>query len=220
MSAPDSIAALLGRLTDNVHLRTAEEAEAERVESARAEIARDARTLRGQLEPTLPAEQYARLVPDRRLRALAAKYSVERGSVLIIGPADTGKTITLRRVARRLLAEAWRAGATEAPIIGGLWCSAIELAASIRETRMGSVCEAMRAAQRAPLLFLDELGQEVHDQRWLLQLLDARYMPRHRPTLTTSGLTKHQLIERYGDGAYRRLFQPVGTVVDLYGGCG
>jgi DNA replication protein DnaC len=220
VSAPSPAAAEYSKLLAHVRLLTPEEAEAERVGDARPEIVRLTRSFASKLGPKIDRAEFQRRVPDRRLQALVARYALERGSLLIIGGAGTGKTETAKRVARRLLSEAWKAGDLNHPVNSAVWTTALELATQLRSVRLGVECSALREAQRAGVLFLDELGQENWDPRWLLELLDVRYSPRSLPTITTSGLTHAQLVERYGSGAVRRLTEPRGTLVDLHPGGG
>jgi DNA replication protein DnaC len=74
-------------------------------------------------------------------------------------------------------------------------------------------------AETAPLLVLDELGQEIADDRWLLEFLNARYNS-GLPTISTSGLARPELEKRYGAGAVRRLVEPTGQFLDLFDACG
>jgi DNA replication protein DnaC len=216
VSAPDSIAKLLAPALDGVRFYSKEELDAERINDERAEIVRVTRNLRAAIEPKLTPQEFENYAPDPRLRGASEKYTTARGSLLALGPAGCGKTVMVKRLARRLLRDAWRAGDATAPIVHAVFVSALELTRAITETRLGVVCEALREAQRVPLLLLDEIGQEAHDPRWLLELLDRRYGPRHLPTIATSGLTHAELVARYGTGCVRRLTEPVGTLLDLF----
>ncbi len=155
----------------------------------------------------------------RRCRSLAERWEPSRGPICLLGPSESGKTSGLVALVRRLRREAYEAGNARHAIVGAAWVSALDLCRARREQRFGSVDLDLDLAKRTPLLFLDELGQEDADPRWLLELLDERYR-KGRPTLSTSGLTRAQLEARYGAGATRRLEQPGGQFVDLYGGEG
>ena len=93
--------------------------------------------------------------------------------MLVVGPAGVGKTVGLRALAYWLLRDAWNRGEADAGIVRGVWTTALELTRALRETRLGAPCEAFHEAQTARILFLDEIGAEPHDPRWLLDLLDA-----------------------------------------------
>lgn len=162
---------------------------------------------------------YAARAPDPRLQALASRWTPERGSMLILGPTGVGKTSTLVALVVRLIREAVQAADPEHILTGARWTSGLELVEARRETRLGAEDVVLGRARRARLLVLDELGQELGDPRWLLELIDDRYR-RSAPTLTTSGLTRAELEGRYGSGAVRRLVEPVGQVIDLHGGGG
>jgi DNA replication protein DnaC len=164
--------------------------------------------------------RWRELVRDARLRALAERYEPARGSLLILGPTGIGKSLTLQALARRMIRTAYDAGNETAPAVRTVWTTGPDLARAIRETRHGSTCALLADARRAPLLVLDEVGQETADPRWLLELVDARYTPRPLPTLSASGLTRAELEARYGSGAVRRLVEPVGAVVDVHRGGG
>jgi DNA replication protein DnaC len=220
MNAPDLVAAMLSQATAGMRFLSPEEAAAERIGAVQPEIAARSRLLKGHLGTGLAVAELNRRVPDARLRTAAESWSPSVGSLLIIGPAGSGKTEAARRIGRKQLRAAWLAGDADAPIVGALWTSALELTRALRDARLGTPCDVFREAQRVPLLFLDELGQENHDARWLIELLDARYAPRHRPTITTSGFTPQMLEERYGAGAVRRLVEPRGQLVNVHGGRG
>jgi DNA replication protein DnaC len=92
----------------------------------------------------------------------------------------------------------------------------LRLARVLRETRLGSSCEELEEARRCSLLWLDEVGQEQADPRWLLDLLNDRY-ERGLVTVTSSGLPKAELEKRYGIGTTRRFTEPEGVTLDLFG---
>jgi hypothetical protein len=212
VSAADVLTDVFGVLVE----RSPEDRDAERIEDARREIFRATRVLRARLQPVVSVgKRWRELVQRTELIALAEQYEPARGSMLVLGPAGVGKTVALMALASRLLGAAHRAGNAAHPVVRARWATGIDIACAMRETRFGSSCDEMREAQRAPLLFLDEVGQELGDSRWLLELLDERYRHR-RPTLTTSGLQLGQLDERYGTGAVRRLTEPLGARLDIW----
>jgi DNA replication protein DnaC len=154
-------------------------------------------------------------VRAQRLRNVAERYTLAHGNLRIVGPSGDGKTITVAALIRRVVDEAIATGDESSPVVGGLWISALELARSAREAPFGTRDPLLGDAIRAPLLVLDELGQERADDRWLMELMEPRYK-RGAITITTSGLTLEQLETRYGIGATRRLVEPRGRTIDLY----
>lgn len=159
-------------------------------------------------------------VHDARLVELVEGYDPARdGCALITGPSGVGKTTAAAVLPHRLLTLAFRCGDKEAPIVGAVWTSAPALQRARYETKRGSVDESFAPAVTAKLLFLDELGGEDGDGRWLMSLADERYRA-SLPTVTTAGFPLHVLRERYGVGAIRKLVEPIGTHLDLFGARG
>jgi hypothetical protein len=168
--------------------------------------------------------EFLECVPSERLRAIAQRYNPrEHGSMGLLGPAGCGKTVTAAAVATRLCTEAVDAyGGAERDssklewAARILWTTAAELCSARRQHRLGEgEAPTFKRAETAPLLMLDEVGQEIADDRWLLELLDVRYAS-GLPTLSTSGLTRAQLEGRYGSGTLRRLVEPNGRFIDLF----
>jgi hypothetical protein len=151
------------------------------------------------------------------LHPFIAGYDPARdGCTLISGESGVGKSTAAAVVAHRLLSQAFVEGDLSALIVGGHWTSAPELQRARQETKRGVVDEALAIAINARLLFLDELGGEPDDGRWLMTLADERYRF-SRPTVTTSGWGLPALRERYGVGAIRKLVEPLGTHLNLFG---
>lgn len=171
-------------------------------------------------------------VDSPKLRTLAQRWTpTGRGPLLLLGESGIGKTATALAVVHRLISDGERA----ARAAGTTRCAAFEVASRICWTTAPELirvrrghplgrgeCPEWRSTSQARLLVLDELGQEQADPRWLLELLDARYASPTQGlvTLSTSGLTREALEARYGFGAWRRLLEPGGHIVDLYGGTG
>jgi hypothetical protein len=218
--APQPVGAVAGEIASllrSVPLRSDDEIRAEILRENQETIRHRSRRFESRLVRCAAPRNpwWLERVKEPRLRALAERYELERGSVLVVGPSGIGKTLTAMAIARRLLATAYRAGNHEAPIVRAVWTSGPELARALRETRLGSAAEALAEARGAPVLVLDEIGQESAAPGWLLELLDERYRKR-APTLTTSGLTVEEIEKRYGSGAARRLVQPVGDTLNLF----
>jgi len=168
--------------------------------------------------------EFNQRVQEPRLRSAAERYRVEKhGNLALLGPAGCGKTMVAGSIIKRLCAEAVAAFIAPARDSSKLeyaarsvWTTAADLLNSRRQHRLGEgeAPEFLRA-ETAPLLVLDELGQEIADDRWLLEFLNARYN-RGLPTISTSGLGRLELDNRYGVGAVRRLVEPTGRFVDLF----
>jgi DNA replication protein DnaC len=168
--------------------------------------------------------EFSECVPSKQLQAVAQRYNpLEHGSLSLLGPAGCGKSVTACAVTARLCAEAVEAyvgrerdSAKLDWAVRIFWTTAAELCSARRQHRLGEgEAPAFKRAETAPLLVLDEVGQEIADDRWLLELLDVRYAG-GLPTLSTSGFTRTQLEARYGSGTLRRLVEPSGRFIDLF----
>ncbi len=129
--------------------------------------------------------------------------------VTLLGPAGAGKT-TLAAA----LAMAW------ASIHGRAaeFVPAVDLGVARQQHGLGEG-EPRRVLQAmaAPLLVLDDVGQEVEiGVPVVAHVLQHRY-DHVKSTVATSGLTVDQLVARYGSGVARRLLETVGgaTVLKL-----
>jgi len=174
---------------------------------------------------------FAPRVKHPALRTAAKKWTSDKGSLMLSGPAGIGKTVSAATIAWRLVRDgesaARAAGVASQVRVPAFkiatrvrWVSALDLIAARRGHPLGrGECALWETAATAGVLFLDEVGQEQAQAGWLLELLDARYR-RGVPTVTSSGLTKDELEKRYGSGAVRRLVEPGGVWIDAFGGPG
>lgn len=168
--------------------------------------------------------EFAERVTHQRLLGAATRYEIEHGNVAFVGPSGCGKSMTAAAIAWRLIDDATASycdsGGRDARKVDHaarmLWITAAALCMARKQHRLGEgEAPEVERAEGATLLFLDELGQEIADDRWLLEFLDVRYS-RQLPTITTSGLTQFELEARYGIGTRRRLVEPRGIFVDLF----
>ena len=78
--------------------------------------------------------------------------------------------------------------------------------------------ELVELAMRAPLVLIDDLGGERdHVHSALPDVLVERHAE-SRPTWVTTGLTREQLVKRYGQGIVARVFERatmIGVGVDV-----
>lgn len=170
-------------------LRLAPKPPSEAEDQARERARQAAREARRARIAAKRAELEAR--PGVHPRLLEAVRRRPTPSALLLGPTGVGKTT----------AALWlRAG------LAGPWRHARELAACERRHPLGEgEPPALSEACSAPVLYLDDLGTEdVRDVAVLQHVLERRYAA-GLPTVTTTGLTRDQLTERYGAATVRRL---------------
>lgn len=103
-----------------------------------------------------------------------------------------------------------------------VWTTAFDLVDSVRRHPLGEgEPQAVSDATSKRVLVLDDLGNERAAQgsaEALLDVLDRRYRTNSR-TITSSGLTREQLLDRYGQAFVRRLEEVRGEgaiVVDCF----
>lgn len=137
------------------------------------------------------------------------------GRVAVVhGPAGAGKTaLSVARFAdeleRPLASKRWGYSSRFVP------CYAIGEAAST--ARLGQPkAVAVELARRAHLLLLDDLGTEpnIEPVKAELRLVLHERFDLGLSTIVTTGLTRPQVAERYGDGVARRLFE--ASVLQVY----
>lgn len=174
------------------------------------------RSLPEQLKKFAGSDEARSIVREKKLLAVRDRYEPQHKNLLVIGPSGLGKTLVMIMAALRLANVARETTNAEHPICSSFWTSGLNLARALREQRLGSECAELEQARACRLLWLDEVGQELSDPRWLLDLLDSRYGT-GRVTVTSSGLRRADLEARYGTGAMRRFTAPDGAVFDLFG---
>jgi DNA replication protein DnaC len=139
---------------------------------------------------------------------LLADPLVLNRSLLVCGPTSAGKSTALGIMVRRtidggFIQDREKHGAARPHIA---WNYARALAQASRSHPLGQgECEAVVSARRAGILVLDDLGLE-RDQAEIVDVVHERY-EQGRVTWTTTGLTKIQLSERYGESFVRRLVE-------------
>lgn len=132
--------------------------------------------------------------------------------MLLIGPTGCGKTLTAVALARRWLrAQYVRVYSLDEPqdrisrIPKPVWQNVSALAKlNMRHPLGAGEPEEITAVVDAPFAVLDEFGWETSRDTTFREVLAERNF-RGRPTIATSGFTKQQIQERYGDAVVRRL---------------
>lgn len=171
-------------------------------EAARARVAtaeRDAVLL-----TSIPARfRWARLdAPELATRCqlngttpqLAGALVLRAAGAVFAGPAGSGKT--------SLAVACLHARGT------GLFVPALRLGTARQQSRLGGgEAPAVDDAVRAPLLLLDDVGQEAKTATNAVKDVVFARHDADRPTWITTGLSAKQLAEVYGDGFVRRIFE-------------
>lgn len=165
-----------------------------------------------------PQELAAR-VKHPHLLEVARTWRWGAGNVLFAGPTDIGKSTAAALLFRALLARAVTTGGREWDMAKSMqWFGAERLAAARREQRMGAgEAPDVLAAIHARLLVLDDAGWD-RDPLAVSEVTDARYEFGH-PTIITTGKSKTQLIEHYGEAVVRRMLDRGGRraiIVDAF----
>jgi DNA replication protein DnaC len=158
------------------------------------------------LEKTIPTYyRWARFsAPELRPRvpapALASAENAWRHDrVCLTGAARTGKTSLAVAMLRRWVSHANRPAAFVHAYRLGV--------ARIMHPAGHGEPELVEFAMRAPLVLIDDLGGERdHALSALPDLLVERHAE-NRPTWVTTGLTREQLVKRYGLGIVARVFE-------------
>jgi DNA replication protein DnaC len=181
---------------------------------------------------SLPAWDHADLAlgsrcpAHRDLLALVARWTRADGNVLLLGKTGAGKSTSAVAGAKRILR---RAEAQVLPVDEMAFAVRLrfvrgrDLVADARNHPLGSRGDPplFRAAERASLLILDEVGFEPPDVQagTIARLLERRYDDKSKRTWATSGLTKEQFAERYGAALGRKMGidEPEqGVVVEVF----
>ncbi len=185
----------------------------ERVEQ-RTEWKRRTALARARGEWTDDDAAFAGAVKSRKMRAVADRWSLNSGGLLLTGPTGCGKTSAARRALRRLV----RAATSERdPVLAFRWLTAVEIARARRNHPLGQGDPPIiEAAATASLLVLDELGHEALDES-IFEVLDRRYVAQLR-TIVTAGRPATELRERYGAACIRRIHEPGGAVIEAWDG--
>lgn len=165
-------------------------------------------------------------LPVRRALGDAIRgWTRSTGNMLLCGDTGTGKSTAAVALARRILrtAESRALPPDDMAFAVGLrFMTARALIADMRAHPLGAGNDSplYRAAARATLLVLDEVGFEPKDERNLpvQRLIEDRYDDQRKRTVVTTGLTLTQLADRYGAANVRRMGndQERGLVVEAF----
>jgi DNA replication protein DnaC len=196
-SAADWFRRNIGEIPPPVH-GAAEPADAPAKEKRSAAIAA--------LEKTIPASyRWAHFsAPELRQRAPAAAFAWAEDAwrhdrVCLMGASRAGKTSLAVAMLRRWVSHASRPAAL-------VHAYRLGVARILHPAGHGEP-EVVEFAMRAPLVLIDDLGGERdHALSALPDLLVERHAE-NRPTWVTTGLTREQLVKRYGQGIVARVFE-------------
>jgi hypothetical protein len=158
------------------------------------------------LEKTIPdSYRWARFsAPELRQRVPApafawAEDAWQHDRVCLMGASRAGKTSLAVAMLRRWVSHANRPAAF-------VHAYRLGVARIIHPAGHGEP-ELVEFAMRAPLVLIDDLGGERdHTHSALPDVLVERHAE-NRPTWVTTGLTREQLVKRYGQGIVARVFE-------------
>ena len=142
-----------------------------------------------------------------------------QGSLVLLGPSGCGKTSTVVARVRGMLDMAASGKVDRAGfqfVTGIRFITAADIARDRKNWPLGGgESPLVEEAIEATLLILDELGFEAQTDTAIPEVVDVRYRNK-RPTITTSGLQKARLTERYGEATSRKLAGGVGAIVEAF----
>jgi DNA replication protein DnaC len=153
--------------------------------------------------------------------AIEKAFGATSGSVLLCGPAGSGKTslavsIAHRRASLQVATQHPSCPYPEFRTWRGSFITSMELARARSQHRLGEgEALSIRAAVGARLLILDELGAEIGRDSATAEVIHRRH-EQDRDTIYTTPFSLSDLSKKYGDGICRRLFEG-GTVIALGG---
>jgi DNA replication protein DnaC len=144
-----------------------------------------------------------------------------------VAALDQARAIDLMRLDRVTLLGAATAGKTSLAVAmahawarvqgrPGLFCAAVDIGVARQQHGLGEgEPPIVRQAMSAPLLVLDDVGQEGEfGIAPVAHVIQHRY-DRVKPMIATTGFTVEQLVSRYGAGVARRLIETAGGAVVL-----
>lgn len=132
--------------------------------------------------------------------------------MLLLGETGAGKTTLASAIFRFHLDRALGEGdAGERKASRMVWVPAVDIAKARRESPLGVEPDLLRRARHAPVLLIDDLGQELPAKDDIVALLMERQKNRV-PTLVTCGFGTEDIKARYGDFFERRLTERAHVV--------
>ncbi len=168
--------------------------------------------------PTLETANVRRSKMAADLVSATESYDCTTGLILL-GRTGSGKTVG----AVHLLMTMWeRSFSTRVAVPMPMFLKATDLAGARRGHALGEgEPEVVLDATEAPLLILDDLGQDPRNDNTVFEVIDARYDAK-LPTVVTSGFPLEELNARYGQALSRRLLETngPGKIVNLLKGQG
>lgn len=166
--------------------------------------------------PVWPSRQTAAIRRSKMAAEIISATEDYDGTtgLLLIGKTGAGKTVGAVHTAFSLWERCFRERVA-VPFI--LFVKATDLAAARRCHALGEgEPELVLEATEAPLLLLDDLGQDDKRDNTVFEVLDARY-DAQRPTVVTSGFPVEEISARYGQALVRRIVETngAGKIVNL-----
>lgn len=152
------------------------------------------------------------------LRTAVSKH--DANSVVLLGPTGVGKSIAAMLMARNFARNHVRAVLGPNPDLSMefrwrpiwnpvAWAEAVVLAQAAARHPLGEgAAPELDAAKRARLLVLDDVAWAGRDETFL-EVLGHRY-DASLPTIFTVGLSRAELLRRYGDAVVRRMVEVQG----------
>lgn len=157
-----------------------------------------------------PSREVARA---RAAASLAYDEEAKRWAMmLLLGETGSGKTTLASAIFRSRLDRALGEGeAGERKASRMVWVAAVDIAKARRESPLGVEPDLLRRARHAPVLLIDDLGQELPAKDDIVALIMERQKNR-TPTLVTCGFSTEDIKARYGDFFERRLTERAHVV--------